>query len=250
MGQTNAARRLHDILEEALRIGNREQLIYQVLAVPLSISAPDENQYRFLDFFYLMSEVERLINQLKKVSNLEKYVKIVNNLQSLFFTYGIFQGKWGSIEGAIQSNNTLLILNSCADFIAREKLEISLEQERLQEFLQQCEDLLTEIDSSDFPEDIKTFLVIRLEEICTAIRHYKIGGPERLRMVVESSIGAIVLRHESLELDPSTKPLMNKIFGWLIGFGGVLDLAANTQGYLIPKVVELLGFAQHLLPPG
>ena len=94
---------------------------------------------------------------------------------------------------------------------------------------------------------MKTFLVIRLEEICTAIRHYSLGGPERLRTVVEANIGGIILRSIGISSEDKEKPILRKVFDWLLTLGGILDLAANTQGYLLPKAAEITKF---LLPPG
>jgi hypothetical protein len=246
MEQNNAARRLCNILESTVANGNNDQLIYQALAGALGIGNPDANKHLFTEFFILLAEVERIVKQLKRVKNLEKYIHAIEEIQSIFFTYGIFQGKWSLVSSTIQNRNLILILDSCANFIAQEQIDPSLSEEQLQEYLQQCEGLLQALMESDLTEDIKTFLIVRLEEICTAIRHYALGGPERLRTVVEANIGGMILRSAGLNPQEKEKPILRNIFSWLLNLGGLLDLAANTQGYLLPKVVEI---ARYLLPP-
>jgi hypothetical protein len=248
MGQNNAARRLCDILKHAIAANVKgNELIYQALAQPLAIKDPDTNRHLFTEFFLLLAEVERTVKQLKKVNDLDEYIDAVKEIQSIFFTYGLFQGKWDAVRSTIQNRNFILILSSCANFIAQEQIDPSLSEEQLQKFLQECETILQEVVESDLPEDMKTFLVIRLEEICTAIRHYSLGGPERLRTVVEANIGGIILRSSGISSEDKEKPILRKVFDWLLTLGGILDLAANTQGYLLPKAAEI---ARFLLPPG
>lgn len=247
MEQNNAARRLCNILERALVTGKNDQIVYQAIAEALGINNPDSNKHLFTELFMLLAEVERMVKQLKRVKNLDRYIDAVKEIQSIFFTYGLFQGRWELVKVNLQGRNLILILDSCANFIAQEQIDPSLSEEQLQEYLQECEALLQEVMDSDLPEDIKTFLIVRLEEICSAIRHYSLGGPERLRTVVEANIGGMILRSVAISPQEKEKPILKKIFGWLLTLGGVLDLASNTQGYLLPKVAEI---AQYLLPPG
>lgn len=247
MEQSNAARRLHDILKHAIATGENDKKIYQVIAEVLNIENPSGEKYLFTDFFVLLAEVERIVRQLKRVGNLDEYIDAIREIQSAFFTCGVFQGKWEQLSSTIQSRNLILVLDSCANFIALEQIDPLLSEEQLQKYLQECEDLLQEVMKADLPKDIKTFLIVRLEEICTAIRHYSLGGPERLRTLVEANIGGMILHGAGISLQEEEENILKKIFKWLVTLGGILDLAANTQGYLLPKVGEI---TKYLLPPG
>lgn len=247
MNQSNAARRLCNILEQAINTENPDQPIYQTLAEVIGIEEPNEERSEFIEFFVLIAEVERAVRQLKNVQNLRRYTNAIEEIHSVFLSNGFYTEKWIAISTILKHRNLISILESCADLIAQQQPDPSLSEEQLQEYLQQCEDLLHEMANSDLDNDIKTFLIVRFEEICTAIRHYKLGGPERLRTVVEANIGAVILRSDRISTSDREKPLFNKIFGWLMNLGAVLDLAANTQGYLLPKVVEVV---KNLLPPG
>ncbi|BAY23732.1 hypothetical protein NIES2100_35240 [Calothrix sp. NIES-2100] len=246
MGQNNAARRLYDAFQYAFVNGNSAELAYKVLANAFKVENPELNPHFLIEIYVLLSEVEKKLKLLKKVDNVELYVKAIREIQFYIQTSNPLLSQWDGIKNQIQNRNFIFILDACANFIAQEQPEPELTEEQLQEYLEQCESLLQEVVSSDLAEDIKTFLVVRLEEICSAIRHYKIGGPERLRTVVEANIGAIILRSDAYTPEQK-KGIISKIFGLLMTFGGVLDLAANTQGYLLPKAAELL---KYLLPPG
>ena len=47
-------------------------------------------------------------------------------------------------------------------------------------------------------KELKAFLTVRIEEVCSALRHYSFSGSEGLRIVVESSIGGAVLKSYGL----------------------------------------------------
>jgi hypothetical protein len=244
MQQDNAARRLYRVLKCAVDNGDRNLQTYYAIARALDIQDPDADRHLLTDFFVLLSDVERTVRRLKKVSDLDEYIDAIKDVQSILLL-GMFHEIWESSLSRIKSQGLIKLLNACANFIDHEQLNPSLGAEQLQEYLQECEALLQEVVSSDLPDDIKTFLTIRLEEICSAIRHYSIGGPERLRTVVEANIGGLVLRSTGINPEVREKPIFSKVFSWLLTLGGVLDLAANTQGYLLPKISELV----KLLPP-
>jgi hypothetical protein len=115
---------------------------------------------------------------------------------------------------------------------------------QLDEFLSEFENLLREVHDSDLGKQIKTYLIVRLEEICSAIRHYDIGGPERLRLVVDASVGGLLLRAADITSQDKEKPIFKKFLEKILTLGGLLDTAANIQGYLFPMLKKLF------LPPG
>lgn len=244
MQQSNSGRRLCNILEKAVEEGNKEAAIYTVIGSVLGVEDVS-NKYFLTDFFVLMADVERVVTHLKKVPRQDKYIDAIREIQNIFFTYSIPGDKWVNVSNLIENRNLILLLDACATFISQENPEINLSENQLEEYLSKCEELLKEAMESDLSNDIKTFLVVRLEEICTAIRHYSIGGPERLRTVVEANIGGMILRSAGISPQDQEKPILKEIFGWLLSFGSILGLASDTQEFLLPKVIEV---AQFLLP--
>jgi hypothetical protein len=245
MQQSNSGRRLCNILEKAVEEGNKEAIIYTVIGSALGVEDVS-NKYFLTDFFVLMADVERVVTLLKKVPRQDKYIDAIREIQNIFFTYSLPGDKWANISNLIESRNLILLLDACATFISQENPEVSLSENQLEEYLSRCEELLKETMESDLSDDIKTFLVVRLEEVCTAIRHYSIGGPERLRILVEANIGGMILRSAAISTQDKEKPILKTIFGWLLTFGSLLGLASDMQGFLLPQVTEA---AQFLLPP-
>jgi hypothetical protein len=244
MQQSNSGRRLCNILEKAVKEGDKEAPIYTVIGLALGVEDVS-NKYFLTDFFVLMADVERVVTLLKKVPNRDKYIDAIREIQSIFCTYSLPGDKWLNVSSLIENRNLILLLDACATFISQENLEVSLSDNQLKEYLSKCEELLKEIIESDLSDDIKTFLVVRLEEICIAIRHYSIGGPGRLRTVVEANIGGMIVRGTAISSEDKEKPILKKIFEWLLIFGSVLGLASDTQGFLLPNVTEA---ARFLLP--
>jgi hypothetical protein len=250
MPQNNSAWCLHQILKSALDDGKESEPIYRALASGLKIENPDLEKHKYIDFFVLVKDVESSVKSLKKVYDLDEFVSSIQELSDLIFINGLFQGPWKAVSSRIREGKLLTVLISCAMFIDQEQAYPDLSDEQLKQYLDECEELIKKITESDLEESIKSFLIIRLEEICVAIRQYHLGGTESLKKVIEENIGGVLLRLSGLGPEEKGKSLNWEVFNWLIHFGGVLDLAANTQGYLIPKLVEAVQQIQHLLPPG
>lgn len=246
MEQDNAARRLCNMFEIALQNASDVTLIYIALGRALGITEPENDKHFITEIFVMLSEVDQDLKKIKKLNSIEKYIKAIEEIHSSLITTNLISTQWSALKSLIENRNFLLILESCASFIAQEQKNILLSETQLSEYLEQCEGLLKELIMSDLDDDIKTYIVVRLEEVCTAIRHYKIGGSKRLRIVIESNIGAMVLHNEDYSLEQK-KGIIGKIFNFFITIGSVLDLGANTEGYLLPKLASI---AKFLLPPG
>ena len=90
-------------------------------------------------------------------------------------------------------------------------------------------------------DDIKKFLIARLEEISIAIRRYRLGGATYLRKAVESNFGAILLK--TTEPNVQTKggaDLFKRVLTVVVAVGGLVDLGANVENYLLPKSTEVI----------
>lgn len=245
MEEDNAARRLCNMFNIAFKEDDGNKYIYIVLGLALGIIDPENNKHLITEVFVMLSEVDKELKKLQKVNNIEIYIKGIQEIQYYLVTANIYQGTWNQLKPNIENRNFILVLESCANFIALEKPNIALSETQLTEYLKQCEALLEELIISELSDDIKTYLVERLEEVCTAIRNYKIGGSKRLKIVIESNIGAIVLHNKDYTLEQKNG-LIGKIFNFFMTIGSVLDLGANTEGYLLPKLASL---AKFLLPP-
>jgi hypothetical protein len=138
----------------------------------------------------------------------------------------------------------LVILDACGNLIAQELPVENLGEQKLSDYLLECEDLLVKVTESDLTDDLKTFLIVRLEEVYSAIRHYSIGGSDRLRTVVEANIGGMILRSPGISSKDREKPILKTLFSWFLSFGSLLGMVTDSQSLLQSGFVT-----QFFLPP-
>jgi hypothetical protein len=243
MNQNNSAHRLVNILEKAIEIAGDEKDTTAVIGKAMGVENTS-NRYFMTDFFVLISDVERSISHLKNVSKKAQYINAVREIQDIFFSHYLAASHWPDIRGAIQSRNLIMVLDACATFISTENPLISLDEAQLEEYLLKCEELLKEVAASELSKDLKTFLIVRLEEVCTAIRHYSIGGSERLRTVVEANIGGMILRSAGISPKDREEPILKTLFSWFLTFGSLLGMVTDSQSLLQSTFVT-----QFFLPP-
>jgi hypothetical protein len=244
MNQNNSAHRLCNILEKAIA-GDNQPDTDTTLAIGKAMGIEDTSNLCFMtDFFVLISDVERSIVNLKNVPKKKQYLDTIIEIQNLFFSYNLARDHWPTIRETVKSRNFTLILDACANFIAREIPLMDLSETDLVDHLTKCEELLREVTESDLADDLKTFLIVRLEEVCSAIRHYSTGGSERLRIVVEANIGGMILRSAGISQKDRETPILKTLFSWLLTFGSLLGMVTDSQSLLQSGFVKQL-----FLPP-
>jgi hypothetical protein len=243
MNQNNSAHRLCTILEKAMDIEGDQKDTTAMIGNAMGIE--DITDRRFMtSFFVLIADVERSILLLRNVSKKSDYINTIRQLQTIFFSHSLRSDHWPNIKSTIKSGNLTLILDACANFIARELPVENLSEQELSDYLSKCEDLLSQVTESDLTGDLKTFLIVRLEEVCSAIRHYSIGGSERLRTVIEANIGGMILRSAGISPEDREKPILKTLFSWFLTFGSLLGMVIDSQSLLQS------GFVTHFfLPP-
>ena len=240
MKANNSARCLHEILKAAINYPDPDFTIAQVLAPALKVDNPDLEKHKYGDFFRLIREVEEDVSTLKNIDELEDYISAIQEVSGIFLSVRMFKDSWSSIYPLIQQSRSLININSCALFLEQRDKYSTLEKEALEKYLEDCHAMIEDVLSSDLEDDIKTFLVVKLREICTAIENYHLGGTEKLKKVIEENIGGLLLRSYGLAPEEKKKPIYSKLFEYFLTFGGVLDTAANVQGYLVPKMTEVV----------
>jgi hypothetical protein len=231
MNQNNSAHRLCNILEKAVAMQGGEEDTTLIIGRAMGIQ-DFSNKCFMTDFFVLIADVEHSILRLKNVTKKEAYIKTIREIQTIFFVHNLANTHWQSIKSIIISGNLTTILDACANFIDREFPIIDLNDEELSDYLLRCNELLSEVAESDLANDLKTFLTVRLEEICSAIRHYSIGGPERLRNVVEANIGGMILKSAGISPKDCEQPILKKLFSLFLTFGSLLGMYTDSKSLL------------------
>jgi hypothetical protein len=242
MSQNNSAHRLSEILERAINLEGSQNILS---VLQQSMEATD-NPYPIVDFFVLIADVEQSISYLKNIRKKNEYLGAINELKGLFSSYEVRNvDHWNFIKNEIRSKHLALIIDACGNFLSQEFLVTHLDEDEIKKYLSECEELLQEVTGSDLSDDLKTFLVIRLEEICTALRHYSIGGSERLQKIVEANIGGMILQSVNMKDKDKGNELLKKLFSWFITVGALLGMYNDVQTLLQSQPVT-----EFFLPSG
>lgn len=246
MSQLNAAGRLCDVLESICEDVQPGTSAYESIGKALGISNLQTDLTELTKLFELLGAVEENIRSLKNTERSQRYLASIIEFHKFLIQHGLWQITSENLCNFINQNNLVLIFDACASYIAQEQLEHDLTEEQLKDFLKQAESLLNEVVDSDLQPDIKKYLIVRLEEICTAMRHYSTGGAQYLSLVVDASIGGLFLRQNHISQDKE-KPVLSKLLRFLLELGGIIDLGANIQGFVMPKIEQIVNL---VLSPG
>ncbi|MEL6552416.1 MAG: hypothetical protein AAFQ63_02970, partial [Cyanobacteria bacterium J06621_11] len=215
------------------------------------------SNYSYKDYVVVVKRISLLVDLLEKaieetksiknVRNSAQYIRPLNELRNIF-KRGLINQDWSAIRDFVNDEAKMAMIDVCGDMVAIHLPQKKISVQELEGFLKDTEDLLSEVSKSDMEEDIKSFLLARLEEITIAIRRYNISGSDYLRRVVEANIGGVLLKSAQLQPKQSNSAaFLKKLFKLALTIGGVLDLGANVEGFLLPKGIEAI---EKILPPG
>lgn len=247
----NPARRLHDILTEAIEaseeIGPPSKVATKAVWNAVFGEGDDSHIISSIDEIHgLIYLTRNCINRLQ-VSNRVSHLKGLEQVSKAVHSTNLLSGTWGDMHTRLNQPMVLDFLAVIADAIDSNGQVLALAEGQQLDLLNSAQSLLDEVASSAIDRDLKIFLSIRLEEVCSALRHYSFSGSEGLRIVVESSIGGTALRSYNFDERQSGQSLLGKFLKLLLKCGTLLGITANVDGFLLPEVTEL---AEKLLPPG
>lgn len=251
MEELNPVRRLHNILKEAVEKGDPSASAGDVLKKHIKVNNTSEKTQLLTEFLELLGNVGRTIKQLKRVGNLDYYVKPIQSLQMLFIDLSM-NNTWENFRSPIISQNLLYCLGAFADTVEREaSQEFYIRGYELQDFLEKFTLLLEEIDTSDIEENTKNFLKSRLEEICEAIRQFSFEDPEAFREKVNATIGKIFIGSINIipQEEKEKKPFKDFI-DLFLKFAPLVTLARTMDEWGIHKIANSVDHIQKLLSGG
>jgi len=244
MQYDNAARRLHEVLTEAIQASKD-------LGAPNSVNtrqvwntvfgeSTDEELLAELDDVHNLVKLSRgSVNRLQKVSNKKKYLNSLDAISALMHQIGFLNAKWLLIWNVLQKPMLLDMLEATADAIDNECNLLLLSDEQQKYFLESAQALLNEVSNSCIDKTLKKFLVARLEEICSAMRHYAMSGSEGLIQVIEANIGGAVVRSITLAGTESDQSLLDKFMSFMLKGSQLLGVVADCNG-LLPAATKIL----------
>ncbi|NEP15467.1 MAG: hypothetical protein F6J97_01035 [Leptolyngbya sp. SIO4C1] len=246
MAYDNPARRLHSLLTKAFDVADKQDNKQSVSCnvVWSQVFGVHVNQKTELlsyaeEFLFLLKCSREAIERLQSVRK-EPYLRPLDHISNQIQSHGFFGGKWANLGNGLNNPAIMDMLEITANAIDVQGQLMTLEESQLAELLDATSSLLEEVRASNLDIDIKTFLSVRLEEICHAIDHYSVYGSEGLRRVVETNIGATVLKTYGLYSNGETPAPIQKFLNLMLKFGSWLGLAADVSEFLLPTAAELI----------
>ena len=248
MAYDNPVRRLHNLLTKAFDAGDGQPTAASKLiwAKVFEVSANDnESLISCTDELYgLLRSSLDAVKGLRSV-NSEPHLRTLIRIRSLLYSKNFLNDQWNKFSSGLKDQSLMDLLEMTANAIDRESQLAELSQDQLNDLLTSTKELLEEVRQSDLDNDIKTFLIIRLDEVCSAIQYYSISGSAGLRHVIEANIGGTLLKLNGLAPEERKTSALKKFLQLMVKGAGLLGLMADVEGFLLPKVAEILQ-----LPPG
>lgn len=248
MEYDNPARRLHILLNKAFEIASLKEKDTATKKVPLKsrsvwidvfgIQNNDEELLEYTEEFILL--VKRTREEIKKMPSIRHatYMKGVNFISKSISLYGLTGKNWNEQGRLLKNESFIDYIEMVADAIDNRSKLPNLSKEQLDELRKDIDSILEDVLGSSLSEDIKLFLITRLQEIKSAIIHYSVSGSSGLVRVVEANIGATFLK--SFNLSPESKSYFKKFFELMGKISMVLGFGADFKGFLLPTVTKVI----------
>jgi hypothetical protein len=237
----NPAGRLYEILVRAIKIGKnvKNSTAKSVLSKVLDINNPDS--FEFFDgvkkLVTLINDTELAINKLSNV-NIELYQSPINEIKEAFRDFN-FGGEWSKIADKID-RGTLQTLKFCADALSRQRGEIILNVEEINELHNEVRTLLERVLDAELNDDIRSFIFDKLQDIEQAIINYKFKGSEGLQKVIENTFGATLMNDDIKK--EGENPIVVSFFTTITRIASMLSIYSNTKqlGADVGRVLQKL----------
>ncbi|ESA37140.1 hypothetical protein N836_00230 [Leptolyngbya sp. Heron Island J] len=243
MAYDNPVRRLHSLLIKAFEAGNGQPTAASKLiwAKVFEVSVDDNESLISCtdELFGLLRSSLDAVKGLHSV-NSNPHMRTLIRIRSLLYSKNFLNDQWKIFSSGLKDQSLMDLLEMTANAIDRETRLTKLSQDQLNDLLTSAKELLEDIRQSDLDDDIKNFLFIRLDEVCSAIQYYSISGSTGLRRVIEANIGGTLLKLSGLTPEERKTSVLTKFLHLMVRGAGLLGLMADAEGFLLPKVAELL----------
>ena len=243
MQQSNALRKLEEILTEAVNNGNKKDPSGNILLKVMNLSQPQE----IVDFYELLNKAEEETRSAKTKDTIDKYLKVIEEMQAFFVLNHLWGSPWQLVADYLESKNVLVILDALADSFSARNPTLFLEQSFLEQLDEQFQELLSVILNSDLSRELKKFLIKRVEDILKAIRNYYINGTEGVEKATKSFVSDLVLSEDKFRSEDKNNSVYKRakaaVLGMLVclnpGPYDIIGAVPNIYEFWIPKIEEL-----------
>lgn len=242
--QSNAIRRLEEILTDAVDSGNRDQLAGTILLGAMKLEGKPDN---LVDFYELLNKAEEEAKSIRR-AKIDRFLQTIQELQQVFIVNSIWSEKWHTFANHIENRGVLNTLDALADFFDDQNPSILLESDFLDQLSDKFEELLNEIEESNLDTKLKTLLTRQLRDIRRAIRRYHIDGTEGLEKSVNSAVVELVRTEPLLKEEDKNNDKYKSVKAWLLGLllyiaptpYDIIGAAPDIYDFWVPRIEELV----------
>lgn len=210
----NSAQRLINILEAAIRQPEKNQVL-DVWTAVFNIDATLTPQQRSAEIGQHISIVHEEIKSIRKFMDAsefsehlyEPYIKRAeNSLSTLALT-----NPWESSKRNISTQPTVIYaLKWCSEIMPNEPI---LDDEDINEIMSGIDSLISQLDSQQLPEPLKSYLEKHIQIIRKSISMYKISGIEAMTNAVKEITPELMLhQEENSKIPTEIKELLGTVW--------------------------------------
>ena len=251
--QSNALQRLKDVLSKANETGNNNEKAGPLLLKSMCLEAEPSN---LIDFYELLNKAVEEVRKLEYSLSESDYIHVLLALQKVCIERHLWSVNWATVSTHINSTNTITILSLLASKVHGQKPTILFDQTFLDELKLKFESLFERVRDSDLSDELKRFLLTRIDDILIAIRRYHVDGSQGLEKTNKLLIADLLLKEHEITPEDKKNPLLKSVMalplvlvGHFFSFSAV-DLisavpAVNT--YWIPRIEVLTSKTDELV---
>jgi hypothetical protein len=207
--------RLHNLLQAALQ-QSEQKSIRQVWAAVLGIPENDHAAILFgiAETIILVREAKEAISRLEGV-NTELYLKPFPQIERVFSNSNLDR-PWNSARSPLDAA-TMYGLQIGSDAVSRVAPEPALTPDDLTAIQEKVDALYDQVIAADLPQQLRSIVLERLDEIRRALKNYLLWGTKGLARAVERAAGAAWVNSELFRAAADNETVMEffRLLAWI-----------------------------------
>ncbi|EOT1827778.1 hypothetical protein ACNHUJ_004433 [Vibrio vulnificus] len=241
----NPAARLLNILEEGKQ-QNATQNCRAVWCKLLDVNPNDKVTFlgKLGKVLALSSEV---VDELKKVDgiNIERYMHWCQPVERAF-SESNFSGQWNEFSKHL-NEHVFNYLTMTSDFLSLRAPQAILPQQEVEKISSGALELISEVEASELPESIKSYMLAQLKKVVVAADDYKITGSKEVVQIVEETFGHAILKNDLVK-PVENHPVAKKFWAYMANAAVITTIVTGAL-QIAPAVSKLLPDIQFTQEP-
>ncbi|MBD2251654.1 hypothetical protein [Nostoc parmelioides] len=245
MMQSNTLRLLETILDDAIKSKKRDEPARNVLLNAMKL--PDDPK-NILDFYLILKKAEEEARKLNNIPKIDRYIQVIDGLHQLFVVNHLWSTGWHTFADYIESRNVLNTLDALANYCHAQKRTVFLDIDFLEKLNFEVESIRKKIINSDLSQQLKRYLIEKIEDILQALRRYYIDGNEGLEKTAKSLMTDLLVIENTLKDDDKKNGTYKGFKAFIISLVmflqptsvyDIIGAVPDITEFWIPKIEEL-----------